>query len=142
MFKGPLMQASAKITLAVVIAMTGVPHAFCNCGCAGPAVKSQAQPNGPEACPHCRDRQREVPPDRGPRACECPQCDQIAGVVSDTIAVPPLPTLRSGLDIDPVSVSVPIPLALVPEHQGGAGPPGFAAGLGRSLPILLGHLLF
>ena len=135
------MQYVLNIALAAVMALSGLPHVFCACGCAGgedaPAAKKRSAP----ACPHCRPANQGDSAQKAPRPCECPRSDRVQAT-SQTVTVQ-----VSQPETGPWSAAAQEAAILFadsdwrPDRSGALGPPGSLAATATSIPILLGRLL-
>ena len=130
------MQACFSAVIVLGLVLSGLPHAFCNCGCAEVAGK-KSEPS----CRSCCDSHGEQSSEN-PKPCKCRVCRVVK-------AVPPGPMAKAP-SLDRTSSVLPMSAALnvravvfsASEKSGGAilsqALPPPACGL----PILLGHLLF
>jgi hypothetical protein len=141
------MRRVLPILLAAVLAISGVPHALCACGCSwiGRSRSDTARGARPAGCPHCgghqtQDDGEEVPPG-GPQPCDCGSCDVRVAVVPRSAASSALAwsdTWQRVIDV-PLSLPAVAVAPISPRARAPAFPP-FALPV-RALPILLGHLL-
>ena len=135
------MPSALRISLVLGLALSGLPHPFCACGCAEGSGTRAVEPAPAPQCPHCCPAESE-PASDGPAPCECRGCEQVQAV---TPAAPPVaaPTSIGGwFDMAVSGPGVQVVLARTPEVNRGVGPPGFSPSPGSALPILFEHLLF
>ena len=130
-----------SITLGLAVALTGVPHAFCACGCGGLVALIPTEASD-RVCHSCTGRDSVPAPDGQRPPCECQSC----GVIQ-ALATAPATTVPYAGDVRSVGapqasflVAAPAP-APSPGSYGGTEPPGHFTGSQCALTILLGHLL-
>lgn len=134
------MKMCVAVFLAATIALMGIPHALCACGCGwlGALVPTE----GPDrVCPLCGDDASDRRPHDGPGTCKCGTCGAI-----EAVATAPAMSLPCPEDSGPVRLAqapslMELPPAALPGECGAAEPPGHFTGSHCALPILLGHLL-
>ena len=141
------MRFVLPILLAAAVAMAGVPHALCACGCSwiGRGKSDAAAGNSRMSCPHCwrhqtRDDGDDAPP-AGPEPCRCGSCDDRLAVADRCAANGTLSSPETCQRLDDASLSLPFiaPEAISPRAD---APVLCTSALPvRALPILLGHLL-
>ena len=136
------MSSALRISLVLGLALWGLPHPLCACGCAGGSSARAVQPTPAPAlkCPHCSPGESE-PTSEGPTPCDCRGCEQMRAVMP---AAPPVaaPASIGGWFYMAVNgPGVQVVLAPTPEVNRGVGPPGFSPSPGSALPILFEHLL-
>ena len=141
------MRLVLPILLAAALAMAGIPHALCACGCSslGRSETEAAPGNAATSCPHCcgheaREDGDEAPP-AGPKPCRCGSCDERLAVVHRSAASGHLglsDTWQHVLDVA-LPLRVAAAEAISPRADAFAFS-SFALPV-RALPILLGHLL-
>jgi hypothetical protein len=135
------MRLGLHIALAILVAVAGLPHVFCACGCVRPQTAEAAQETSAPSCPHCRPAHSEPTPEK-PQPCKCGNCDQILVVPSSppvtVAAVQPNFQVAVTPEVDGLRVVV----SQTRAHCEGTGPPGLSPRPSSALPILLGHLLF
>ena len=134
------MSGAFRISLVVGLALSGVPHPFCACGCAGSSepqdVESTLVVQRPDCCPAEPEPTSEVP-----TPCECRGCEQMQAVMPATPPVAALPSISGWFEMAVGGPGVQIILVPTPESSRGVGPPGVSASPGSALPILFEHLL-
>ncbi len=130
------MYVFLRLAIVVGVVFSGLPHAFCACGCM-PATVEKSHSSGHSCC----DSSGEKAPE-GPEPCKCRTCDVAK-------AVPPAPAARaSSLKLSSCCVptamtpSVHLVVCHHPERIGGLGPRQALPPPPCALPILLEHLLF
>ena len=134
------MKPLVSIVLAAAIALTGVPHVFCACGCGGSSELEQIDARAP-VCPFCGNHRPDQTPDDCPAPCKCGSCDIIDAIVTGRTT--PISLMAAvgcvGLEHLP-SLSEPAQ-ASTPGVRSGVELPAHLAGLHCALVIFLGHLL-
>jgi hypothetical protein len=130
------MQIWVRAALVIGLALGGVPHVYCSCGCA--AARQRSASPACRAC--CGGHARQMP--EKSRPCRCRTCDVVKAVAADSsTSVPALePTWRVFPAPTAASVQlVPIALANAASRAELPGP-SFAPS-GCALSLLLGRLL-
>ena len=141
------MRRLLPILLAAVLAMAGIPHALCACGCSWPgrSESDAATRNRETSCPRCcqhqtRDEGDEAPP-AGPKPCRCGSCDERLALVHQSAASGHLSSSDTWQRVVDVALSLPggAAEAISPRADHPASI-SFALPV-RALPVLLGRLL-
>ncbi len=130
------MRHSVNLAIILGLVLSGLPHAFCNCGCAETAVREAAP-----SCPHCGGDDSDSTP-RQSNPCECQVCQIVKGVPPGPVVKAPSLDLSSRVSSAPSGLSVQGVLGHSPEQICGASPPTALPRSYCALPILFGHLLF
>jgi hypothetical protein len=141
------MRSVLPILLAAVLALAGIPHALCACGCSwlGRSEANAATRNPATSCPHCsRHQTRDDADDAEPagrKPCRCGSCELRLGVMDRT--APTADISSSGTWHDLVDGAFWLPAVVADLSAPKADKPAFPSSAlpVRALPILLGHLL-
>ena len=137
------MKTLVSITLAIAVALTGSPHAFCACGCGGLAalLLTEAPDRASSSCSSCGNHGSTPTPDGDRPPCTCRTCGAIeAAATAPATPVPPSANVRSA-SVPQVSFLIESAPVRSPGSYGETEPPGHFTGSQCALTILLGHLL-
>ncbi len=129
------MRVWLQVAMVVGLALGGLPHAFCLCGCA-----EASRPATASAGHDCCNGHAGPTPDK-PEPCRCGTCDLVKAVAAGSHASVPSLDLTSRVSRTGVALSVRLIPADSPGEFSPAEPLGRIARSGCALPILLGHLL-
>ncbi len=141
------MRPVLPILLAAVLALAGIPHALCACGCSwlGRTATEAAAGNPTTGCPHCckhrpRDDADESQP-AGPQPCRCGSCELRLAVMDQTAPTAAISSSGTWHRLTGAALSLPS-VAADPLTPRADAPVFYSSALPvRALPILLGHLL-
>jgi hypothetical protein len=135
------MRIVLQIVLATGMALSGLPHLACACGCGpmSPGPKAAARQTAP--CPYC-GHESSPSPSRRPKSCDCSGCEQISAVPSPAAAVVQAPAATGWqLELPAVLALQPIEAPRCLAGVPGVGPPARSDHPSAALPILFEHLL-
>ena len=130
-----VMRVLLQVALVVGLALGGLPHTFCLCGCA-----DASQPTTASAGHDCCSGHADPTPDK-PETCRCGTCEVVKAVAAGSQTSVPSLDLTSRVCPTAVVLSVRLVPADLPGEFSPAEPLGRIARSGCALPILLGHLL-
>lgn len=130
-----MRNALVRVLAGIGLVLTGLPHAFCDCGCGEPA-----KPVEVALCPHCDKTPDDAAPDRS-KPCQCRQCELVDALPPGPLATAPSLDVTSHIDTPAVAAVLPLASASAREKTGRANPVDVLPRYGCALTILLGHLL-
>jgi hypothetical protein len=134
------MKTLTTLLLAIFVALAGVPHAFCACGCGG--LAEVVLPEVAEGiCPHCCNSQSRPEPSEPSRRCKCQTCEVVESLPPGPANSAPSPEQLRLENLTQTSFLAESALAPRPEACSGTAPPGHFMGSRCALVLLLGRLL-
>ncbi|NQT13183.1 MAG: hypothetical protein HQ582_10570 [Planctomycetes bacterium] len=135
------MQNWATFLLVIGLVLGALPHAFCNCGCAGEAVERQAgDQRAAPACPHCCPS-GSAPTQDPPQPCKCATCETVKAAFIGSQVQAPSPDSGWPMEVGPADLCVAPLASLVSGQDVRTGPSCTSLLSGCALTILLGRLL-